>query len=179
MFLTDEEVVRLAQEGDRSAFEVLYGRHCRAAFSLACRISGRSTAEDVVQEAFLSLWQTDSLYSRQRGNVRTWVLSIVRNRAVDRLRRTRPADRLSTEYIDEFMKHDGDDTTDRQVIQADEAEQVRAVVRTLPLDQRKVIELAYFGGFSHTEITQLLGLPLGTVKGRMRLGLKKMADELA
>jgi RNA polymerase sigma-70 factor (ECF subfamily) len=177
--VADEDLMQLVRRGDSQAFEVVYERHATAAFSLAYRIVGtRIAAEDVVQEAFLSLWRSGARYDRTRGSVRTWVLGIVHNRAIDSLRRSMVHDRrrASDEGIEE--RFEARERTDVEVARNDEAREVRAALQTLPDEQCKVIELAYFGGFSQSEIADLLDTPIGTVKGRMRLGLEKMRGEL-
>jgi RNA polymerase sigma-70 factor (ECF subfamily) len=177
--LADEDLMQLVRRGDTSAFEVVYERHATAAFSLAYRMTGtRNLAEDVVQEAFLSLWRSGARYDRTRGSVRTWVLGIVHNRAIDALRRSMVHDRrrASDEGIDERL--DSGERTDVEAARRDEAREVRTALRTLPPEQSRVIELAYFGGFSQSEIASMLETPIGTVKGRMRLGLQKMRGEL-
>jgi RNA polymerase sigma-70 factor (ECF subfamily) len=177
--LADEDLMQLVRRGDSEAFEVVYERHATAAFSLAYRIVGtRNAAEDVVQEAFLSLWRSGARYDRTRGSVRTWVLGIVHNRAIDALRRSLVHDRrrASDEGIEE--RFEARERTDVEVARNDEAREVHAALRALPAEQCKVIELAYFGGFSQSEIADMLDTPIGTVKGRMRLGLAKMRGEL-
>jgi len=177
--LADEDVMQLVRRGDARAFEVLYDRHSGVAFALAYRMVGtRATAEEVVQEGFLALWRSGARYDRARGSVRTWILGIVHNRAIDALRRGTVHDRrrASDEGIEERFA--AEDRTDVEVARRDEAREVRSALDTLPPDQLRVIELAYFGGFSHSEIAQMLETPIGTVKGRMRLALAKMRDAL-
>ena len=139
----------------------------------------RGVAEDVVQEAFLNIWRSGARYDRARGSVRTWVLGIVHHRAIDYVRRATVHDkrRASDEGMEE--RFEAPERTDLEVARRDEAETVRTAMDTLPGDQCKVIELAYFGGFTHTEIAEMLETPVGTIKGRMRLGLKKMRDQLS
>jgi RNA polymerase sigma-70 factor (ECF subfamily) len=178
--LADEELMQLVRRGESAAFEVIYERHATAAFSLAYRMTGtRAAAEDVVQDAFLSLWRSNARYDRARGSVRTWVLGIVHNRAIDALRRSLVHDRrrASDEGIEERLE--AGERTDVEVARMEEAREVRSALRALPREQSTVIELAYFGGFTHTEIAELLETPIGTVKGRMRLGLDKMRGQLA
>jgi RNA polymerase sigma-70 factor (ECF subfamily) len=177
--LADEDLMQLVRKGDSTAFEVVYERHATAAFSLAYRMVGtRNAAEDVVQESFLSLWRSGARYDRARGSVRTWVLGIVHNRAIDALRRSIVHDRrrASDEGIEE--RFEARERTDVEAARNDEAREVRAALRTLPDEQCKVIELAYVGGFSQSEIAAMLETPIGTVKGRMRLGLEKMRGQL-
>jgi RNA polymerase sigma-70 factor, ECF subfamily len=177
--LADEDLMQLLRKGDPRAFEAVYERHSGAAFSLAYRMVGRGiVAEDVVQEAFLSIWRSGARYERARGSVRTWVLGIVHHRAIDQLRRSSVHDkrRASDEGIEERIE--SGERTDVEVARRDEAETIRSAMETLPPEQSHVIELAYFGGFTHTEIADILETPVGTVKGRMRLGLEKLRDRL-
>jgi len=173
--LADEELMGLVRDGEVQAFEVIFDRHASAAFSLAYRMCGRrAAAEDVVQDAFLSLWRSGSGYDPRRGSVRSWVLSVVHNRAVDAMRRvgSKAGRDVSDEGISERLA--AAERTDAEVERRDDARQVRTALDELPPDQRRVIELAYFGGFTHNQIAEMLDLPPGTVKGRMRLGLTKM-----
>ena len=177
--LADEDVMQLVRRGDARAFEVIYERHSSAAFSLAYRMMGtRAGAEDVTQDAFLSLWRSGARYDRARGSVRTWVLGIVHHRAIDALRRATVHDRrrAGDEGIEE--RFEAPERTDVEAARREEAGTVRTALSSLPADQSQVIELAYFGGFTHTEIADMLDAPVGTVKGRMRLGLKKMKAQL-
>jgi RNA polymerase sigma-70 factor (ECF subfamily) len=177
--LADEDVMQLVRRGDARAFEVIYERHSAAAFSLAYRMMGtRVGAEDVTQDAFLSLWRSGARYDRARGSVRTWVLGIVHHRAIDALRRATVHDRrrAGDEGIEE--RFEARERTDVEAARREEAGAVRGALSSLPADQSQVIELAYFGGFTHTEIAEMLDAPVGTVKGRMRLGLKKMKAQL-
>ena len=177
--LADEDLMQLVRRGKAAAFEVVYERHASAAFSLAYRIVGtRNGAEDVSQDAFLSIWRSGARYDRGRGSVRTWVLGIVHHRAIDHLRRATVHDkrRASDEGMEE--RFEARERTDAEVARRDDARTVRRAMDELPADQSQVIELAYFGGFTHTEIADMLETPVGTVKGRMRLGLKKLKDRL-
>jgi RNA polymerase sigma-70 factor (ECF subfamily) len=171
----DEDLMSLVRDGEPRAFEVIFDRHSSAAFSLAYRMCGRrAMAEDVVQEAFLSLWRSGARYDRRRGSVRNWVLGVVHNRAIDAFRRgvVREGRDVSDEGIAERLP--ADEQTDMEVARRDEARHIQGALDELPAEQRKVVELAYFGGFSHTQIAEMLQLPAGTVKGRMRLALTKM-----
>jgi len=173
--LADEELMQLVRDGDARAFEVVFDRHGGPAFSLAYRMCGRrAMAEDVVQEAFLSLWRSGARYDRARGSVRSWVLGAVHNRAIDALRRGVVRDRRNVDDEGIAERIASSELTDAEVARREEAREVRGALAGLPADQRQVIELAYFGGFTHTEIAGMLELPVGTVKGRMRLGLSKM-----
>ncbi len=167
--------MQLVREGETRAFEVIFDRHSGAAFSLAYRMCGsRAMAEDVVQEAFVSLWRSGARYDATRGSVRTWVLSVVRNRAIDTFRRE--GAKGSRDVAEDGMaeRMPAPELTDTEVERRDAARQIRKALGELPPDQRQVIELAYFGGFTHSQIASMLALPSGTVKGRMRLGLTKM-----
>ncbi len=177
--LADEELMHLVQDGDPRAFELFYDRHGGAAYSLASRIAGeRGAAEDITQEAFLSIWRTRARYDPTRGSVRTWVLGIVHHRAIDSLRRNErhTRRRASAEGIAET--HEAAEFTDLEAIRTEEARTVRRAVEALPTEQTRVIELGYYGGFTTSEIAEMLDAPLGTVKGRMRLGLNKLRNEL-
>jgi RNA polymerase sigma-70 factor (ECF subfamily) len=177
--LADEDLMQLVQRGKARAFEVLYDRHSSVAFSLAYRMCGsRPAAEDVVQEAFLAMWRSGARYDRTRGSVRTWALGIVHNRAIDSLRRSTVHDRrrVSDDGIEE--RFEAPERTEVEAARRDEARSVREIIDELPEEQGRVIQLAYYGGFTHTEIAEMLETPIGTVKGRMRLGLEKMRARL-
>jgi RNA polymerase sigma-70 factor (ECF subfamily) len=177
--LADEELMQLVRRGDGDAFAIVYDRHSSAAYSLAYRMMGnRTAAEDVIQEAFLSVWRAGARYDRARGSVRTWVLGIVHNRGIDALRRGKVRDRPRVEEEDAAEGIEDPVRTDVEAARHEEAATVRTALRTLPGEQSQVIELAYFGGFTHTEIAAMIDAPVGTVKGRMRLGLSKLRDQL-
>jgi RNA polymerase sigma-70 factor, ECF subfamily len=177
--LADEEVMQLVQQADPRAFELLYDRHGGAAFSLAYRMTGdRSSAEDVAQEAFLSIWRSRLRYQPERGSVRTWVLGIVHNRAIDALRRNVVHERRRSPIEGIEERQEAPELTDVEAARREEARHVRTALDSLPDDQRHTIELAYFGGFSHSQIADMLDTPIGTVKGRMRLGLEKLRNQL-
>jgi RNA polymerase sigma-70 factor, ECF subfamily len=179
--LADEELMAVVDRKEPAAFEVLYDRHGGAAFSLAYRIVGdRTTAEDVAQEAFLSIWRSNARFDRARGSVRSWVLSVVRNRAIDALRRgSTQAPKLDHDDESLLEARPSDERTESEALRRETASEIKGALGELPKDQSQVIQLAYFGGFSHSEIAEMLGMPLGTVKGRMRLGLEKIRVQLA
>ncbi len=178
--LADEEVMQLVQGGNPRAFELMYERHGGAAFSLAYRMVGNKvTAEDITQEAFLSIWRSRTRYDQARGSVRTWVLGIVHNRGIDALRRGTVHDRRRESMEGVAERLEAPERTDVEAARREEARSVHSALETLPAEQRRTVELAYFGGFSHSQIAELLGMPIGTVKGRMRLGLEKMRKQLA
>ncbi|HWF74170.1 MAG TPA: sigma-70 family RNA polymerase sigma factor [Solirubrobacteraceae bacterium] len=173
--LADEELMVLLSRGDAGAFDLIYERHADAAFSLAYRISGsRAAAEEVAQDAFLALWRNGARYEQSRGSVRNWILGIVHNRAIDALRRAvrHESRRAGDEGLAERLM--APDRTDEEVSRRQEAGTIRTLLDDLPAEQRRVIELAYFAGFTHTEMAEMLEIPVGTVKGRMRLGLDKL-----
>ena len=164
--------------GDLGALDLLYEQYGAMAFSIAYRITGdRSAAEDVVQDAFLGAWRNAGRYAGARGSVRTWLLSIVHHRAIDAIRRRRPTVELpDSEAILPATLTLPDAWGDVEVRLDREAVQV-ALTRISDV-QREAIELAYFGGLTQTEIAERTGVPLGTVKGRLRLGLQGMRAAL-
>lgn len=174
--LADEELITLVERQDADAFAVIYDRHGGAAYSLAHRIVGDpAVAEDVTQEAFLSVWRSGARFDAARGSVRSWTLGIVRNRAIDALRRAAsPAPKLDLDDDGVLEGQAAGELTDAEAIRRETAQRVRGALGELPDEQSQVIGLAYFGGFTHSEIAEMLGMPLGTVKGRMRLGLEKI-----
>jgi RNA polymerase sigma-70 factor (ECF subfamily) len=171
--------MQLVQGGDPHAFEVIVDRHSGAAFSLAYRIVGHAAgAEDVTQEAFLSIWRSRLRYEPARGSVRTWVLGIVHNRAIDGLRRNLVHERRRATLEGVEEQREAPERTEVEAARREEALTVRNALGTLPDEQRRTIELAYFGGFTHSQIAEMLELPVGTVKGRMRLGLEKLRGQV-
>jgi RNA polymerase sigma-70 factor (ECF subfamily) len=179
--LADEELMPWIAKKDPEAFEVFYDRHGGVGYSLAYRILGdRTAAEDCIQEAFISIWKSGARFDRTRGSVRSWTLSIVRNRAIDALRsKAGKAPKLTFDDDAILESRAAAEHTEAEVLAAETADEVRGAISQLPGEQSKVIELAYFGGFSQSEIAGMLNVPLGTVKGRMRLGLEKIRGELA
>lgn len=170
----------LMVEGDVEAFAALYRRHLRPAAALALQMCGRAAvAEEIVQEAFFSFWRSRGRYDPARGSVRTWILGIVRNRGIDVLRQS-VAHQVSTLAEQNIaMTLRSKQLTDREVGLRERARQLRVALDGLPPEQSRVIELAFYGGYSHSEIAAILDTPVGTVKGRMRLGLRKMAGSVA
>ncbi|MBS1894983.1 MAG: sigma-70 family RNA polymerase sigma factor [Actinobacteria bacterium] len=179
--LADEELMPWIGRKDAEAFEVFYDRHGGAAYSLAYRILGeRGAAEDCIQEAFISIWRSGGKFDPTRGSVRSWTLSIVRNRAIDVLRsKAGKAPKMTFDDDEILESRPSDELTEEEAMRHETASEVRGALSQLPDDQSKVIQLAYFGGFSQSEIAAMLNVPLGTVKGRMRLGLEKIRGELA
>jgi len=176
LVLADEDLISLVEVADAEAFATLYDRHSRAAFSLAYRMMGeRQASEDLAQDAFLKVWRGASSYRADRGSVRTWILSIVHNRGIDQIR-SQASRRRTQEKIEASAPRSQPSEAFAQILRNSQRDQVREALDTLPPEQLKILELAYFSGYTHVEISDLLGLPLGTVKGRMRLGLKKIRD---
>ena len=161
---------------DLCAFSAIYDRHAAASHGLAYRmIRERAAAEDVVQEAFIALWRCRHDYRPERGSLRGWLLTITRNRAIDAMRRARHDTR--TELVAD-RNQEAPERTDEQALLHLEAADIRTALRTLPEPQRQAVELSYFAGLTQTEIAERLGIPLGTVKGRLRLALRKLATQL-
>lgn len=173
---TDEALIVALAARDLTALASLYDRYGRIAYALAYRILGDAEgAEDVVHDGFISAWRGASSYRTERGNVRGWLLSIVHHRAVDVLRRKttfRPAPLEVAEH------RPADDDTAEEATRNVEHATVREALEALPTAQRRTIELAYFGGYTHVELAEIMGVPLGTVKGRMRIGLQKLRRAL-
>ena len=179
--LADEDLMPLIAREDPLAFEVFYDRHAGASYSLAYRIVGsRTAAEDVTQEALLSIWRSGARYDRARGSVRSWTLGIVRNRAIDLLRKESGRSPKLAAGGDEILeRRAAEELTDIEAVRRETAHEVRGAIKELPDDQSRVIQLAYYGGFSHSEIAEMLNEPLGTIKGRMRLGMDKIRATVA
>jgi RNA polymerase sigma-70 factor (ECF subfamily) len=177
---TDERLMMLATEGDTSAFAALVERHRAAVLSLARYACGADLAEDVAQSAFVSLWQHREKYRAERGNVRSWLLAIVRHRGIDlmRSRASRQRHVLAADphgwMVAVADEASADEAPHAHVERAESDAEVARLLGTLPPAQRAVIELAYLDGMSQQEIANTLSLPLGTVKGRLRLGLGKL-----
>lgn len=173
--LADEDLVARVADGDAGAFEIVYDRHAKVAFSLAFRLLGeRSAAEDLVQDAFLSVWRGADRFSPALGSVRTWVLSIVHHRGIDRLRSSAASARRELALQQEARVGAQQERPEERAIDGALTPSLHRGLEALPDDQGKVVRLAYFGGFTHHEIAEMLGLPLGTVKSRLRLGLDRL-----
>jgi RNA polymerase sigma-70 factor (ECF subfamily) len=168
-----ELMARLAR-GDASALGVLYDRHAAQALGLARRILGDvGQAEEVVQDAFVAAWRRAATFDAARGGARSWLLGIVHHRAIDRLRAVRSGGAAAT-GLDPSLG--GDEAADvwREVAARLDRRRIVEALRTLPPVQREAVELAFFHGLTHVEIAERLDLPLGTIKGRVRLGLTKL-----
>lgn len=173
--LGDAELMLRVQADDPESFGALYDRFGHQAYRLAQSIGrDESRADDVVQEAFLYLWRTRANYRPERGTVTAWVMGTVRNRSIDSIRQTRrlQSQRVDIDDLEENLQ--SRDDTEEATIEREQAAHLRTILARLPEAQREVIALAYFGELSASEIASQLSLPLGTVKGRMRLGLQKL-----
>jgi len=179
---TDEQLIAAICNGEESAIEELYERYHRYAYSLAYRIlRDPVAAEDIVQDAFLSIWRKASSYQTQNGSVQSWIQAIVRHRAIDKIRSSAHRDYQWTPLQADNEQDPPSEQPDvwEQAWQSEQHRIIREVMVEIPSEQRMVIELAYFGGLTHAEISERCHIPLGTVKGRMRLGLQKMKALLA
>ena len=166
--------------GDDGAFAALYSRYATVAYAIASRIvRDRAQVEDVVQEAFTDVWTKCGHYKAERGSPRSWMLAIVHNRAIDAVRRqqTQTARIVHDEHAGE--RQQPAPAIDMEAMARERARSTRAALATLPPAQRTAIGLAYFGGLTQEQVAHTLGTPLGTVKGRTRLGLARLRDELA
>lgn len=177
--LADEDLMPLVAAMDADAFEVVYDRHAGASFALAFRIVGsRAAADDVCQEAFMAAWRSAARFDPRAGSLRGWLLTIVHNRAIDHLRRTtRVRDRTVADDAAAERVAGTDDTEASALARHASADTARLLGR-LPDEQRRVVELSFYSGYSHSEIAELLELPLGTVKTRMRRALEKLRNHL-
>lgn len=174
--LSDEALVALTARSDEVAFAALYDRLVPAAYGLALRVlRDEALAEDAVQEAFLGVWRGAARFFPERAKASTWILTLVHRRAVDLVRREqrRRADPLPQVELDGRERSAADSAWLRL-----ERERVQAALRQLPDHQREAIELAYYGGFTQSELAERLGEPLGTIKSRMFTGLARLRELL-
>ena len=173
----DLDLIARIRDGDASSLGALYDRHSSIAFRIALSIvHDRGRAEDVVQEAFLSVWRKGGSFTPGRGSVRSWLIGIVRNRAIDTLRAQRVSD-VDDEATLQSLPDAGPSVVD-QVVARLEGETIRMALRKLSRQQREAISIAYYESRSHAEIAKITGLPLGTVHGRIRLGLRHLRTHL-
>jgi len=173
--LSDEALVALAARSEQSALAELYDRYGRTAYGLAFRILRDGTlAEDAVQEAFLTVWRTASRFVPERGKASTWILTLVHRRAVDVVRREQ---RRRAESLDRAPEPAVEGVDEDAWLRL-QRERVQEALRNLPDAQREALELAYYGGFSQSELAERLGQPLGTIKSRMFTGLSRMRELL-
>ena len=176
--MDDAGLLRSIQSGDQQAVAALYDRYSGAAYGLAFRITNDGTlAEDVVQDAFVSVWKQAARFDLARGQVKSWLLTIVHHKAIDVVRRrANRHERALPDGPGDFVAGYG--RPHEETAAAMDADAVRAAVRQVPDDQRRTIEMAYFEGLTHVEIAERMQVPLGTVKSRLRIGLEKMRDAL-
>jgi RNA polymerase sigma factor (sigma-70 family) len=171
---SDEALLNAIAGGAVWAMESLYLRYSRILYSLAYRmVADHQVAEDLLQDAFLAVWRRATSYSPQTGAARSWLISILHHRTIDYLRKVRRRSTIQEASLDEIELHESfayRDTWD-EAWQSVKSSHVRAALMKIPTEQRLVIELAYFQGWTHTEIAEGTQIPLGTVKARMRLGL--------
>lgn len=176
---TDLDLLRRVARRDEEAFRRLFRRHAPRAHALALRVVRQPfLAEEAVQDAFLALWRDAGSHDPARGSVRAWLMSMVHNRAVDLVRREE-SQRRRSEKPTLVVLEDPEDRVVQELGSADEGARVRAALAELPAEQRRVIELMYFGGLSQSRIAERLSLPLGTVKSRTVLGMRRLRDGLA
>jgi len=175
------ELLRGIAGGDRRSFEEFYDRFSGVMFSTAYRVlNNEEAAEDVLQDVFVFIWDNAPLYNPARGKPMTWVLTLTRHKAIDRLRAIQRQSRLRQEFQHEsetFEQFNTGSSLD-EIASAETGRLVRDVIRTLPKDQREVIELAFFQSLTHTEISQRLKTPLGTVKARIRRGMISLREKI-
>jgi RNA polymerase sigma-70 factor (ECF subfamily) len=173
--LADEELMALVVAMDADAFETLYDRHIDIAYALAYRVCGDAAgADEACQDAMLDVWRRARRYQPHLGSPRSWILTVVHHRAVDHVRRRGRVDARQLSDDDAAERVAGGEDVEARVLRDAQGEEVQGALAGLPDDQREVIRLAYYGGYSQTEIAASLGLPLGTVKSRMRLALEKL-----
>jgi RNA polymerase sigma-70 factor, ECF subfamily len=173
--LDDEDLISLAGEGDALAFGVLYERHSRAVYSVARRLIGEEgrEAEDLAQEAFVKVWRSAGSYRAERGGARKWIFSVLRNHGVDRLR-SRASHRRALEKAETVSSEPSEAFA--LAWRNCRWDQAREALETLPRAQLEILTLVHLYGLTHAETAERLQVPLGTVKGRLRLGLKKLRD---
>jgi RNA polymerase sigma factor (sigma-70 family) len=173
---SDEALLALVSRSDEEALAQLYDRYARVAYGLSLRVlRDPALAEDAVQEAFLAVWRSAGSFLAERAKPSTWILTLVHRRAVDLVRReerrrSSPLDPTSAEGVE---------STDDEATLRSRRRIVQEALRQLPDEQREALELAYYGGFTQSELAERLGLPLGTIKSRMFTGLRRLRDLLA
>jgi len=175
--LSDEAIVALVARSDQSALAELYDRFGRVAYGLALRIvRDEKLAEDAVQEGFLAAWRNADRFMPERAKASTWLLTLVHRRAVDLVRRE---NRRRADAIPEGVEPVSEGSVEDDAWLRFERERVQAALRQLPDQQREALELAYYGGFSQSELAERLGQPVGTIKSRMFTGLARLRELLA
>src|SRR6201992_156874 len=169
----DADLLGKVQRGDELAMAAIYDRYSRIVYSVALRVlRDPASAEDVLQEVFMQMWRSPAKFIAARGSLGGWLAVVTRNRSIDRLRRKRPSEQVEELYL--ASPFNLADEAERNTLM----QRVRAIVLHLPLEQRKTLEMAYFDGLTHTEIAEITGDPLGTVKTRIRSALLTLRKEM-
>ena len=172
------DLLRSAGRGDQQAFAQLYDATCSRVVGLAVRVvRDPAQAEEVAQEAFLEIWRTASRYDPDRGSPLSWLMTITHRKAVDRVRSAEASTRRDQNYHHQNQPVAHDATAEAAHASL-EAHRVRHALQSLTPVQREALELAYFGGYTHTEVASMLGLPVGTAKTRIRDGLIRLRDTM-
>jgi RNA polymerase sigma-70 factor, ECF subfamily len=175
----DARLASRIRAGEADALGELYDRHASAALGTALRVVGdREEAEDIVHDAFVAVWRKIDRFDASRGSLRAWLMTVVRNRAIDRVRGRRAS--IDVDDADErSLLRTGPNPTWEEAIRNTSASQVRAAMGELPAEQRRAVELAYFEGYTYREVAEVMGVPHGTASGRLRLALAKLREALA
>jgi RNA polymerase sigma-70 factor (ECF subfamily) len=175
----DAQLAARIRAGDTEALGELYDRYASMALGTAIRVvADREEAEDVVHDAFVAVWRKIDRFDADRGSLRAWLMTVVRNRAIDRIRARRPG--MDLDDADErSLLRSGPNPTWEAALRQASASEVRAAMAELPDEQRRAVELAYFEGYTYREVADLTGVPQGTATGRLRLALGKLRDALA
>jgi len=180
--LRDEELLTLVARGDSSALEEVYSRYASAVFSMArFMLRDPALAEEATQEVFISVWRKAASYQPTRGTPKSWLMSVAHHRVIDQIRQRRRTPPTTSEGEDELLWRNlvSPASTEEQAHANIEREHVLEALKELPDEQRQVVLLSYYKGYSHSEIAQRLSVPLGTVKTRLRLALQKLRASLA
>ena len=174
----DAQLADRIRSGQSEALGELYDMHASMALAVALRVVGdREEAEDLVHDAFVAVWRKIDRFDADRGSLRAWLMTVVRNRAIDRVRARRP--KMDLEDADErSLLRTGPNPTWEEALQRTSATDVRSAMAALPDDQRRAVELAYFQGYTYREVAEATGVPPGTANGRLRLALAKLRDSL-
>ncbi len=177
--IDDQLLAERLRSGDREALGLLYDRYASVAMAVAVRVvSDRDLAEDLVHDAYVAVWQKIDRFDPSRGSLRSWLLTIVRNRAIDRLRGARPSIEVG-EADEQSLLRTGPNPTWEAAVERRSAAELHDALEQLPEEQREAVELAYFAGRTYREIAVLTGVPQGTANGRLRLALAKLRDTLS
>jgi RNA polymerase sigma-70 factor (ECF subfamily) len=175
----DARLAERIRAGQAEALGELYDRYASMALGTALRVVGdREEAEDIVHDAFVAVWRKIDRFDAGRGSLRAWLMTVVRNRAIDRVRGRRSS--IDVDDADErSLLRTGPNPTWEEALRNASAVEVRGALDTLPPEQRRAIELAFFEGYTYREVAELMRVPHGTASGRLRLGLAKLRDALA